>query len=333
MSPENTNLVLQKDTAHAINKDFAWMTMPLLAMACYLYGPRPAALCIVAALTANLCDRFVALLRSTPYDKNENSSLAISLVMCMLLPASVPYSVVIAAVIVAILVGKAAFGGYGVYPFNPAALGYAVAAVSWPEHVFKYPVPFSKMSIFSTEGVTLVDSAAHTLRAGGVPNISMFNLILGNYAGSMGVTAVLILGACVLYLWTRKRITLSAPLSFLITCAAFAYLFPRLGGVGLDWPWMHMRMRIVGVIYELLSGAVLYGAVFLINEPVTTPKTERARVWYGILMGLVTMLFRYYGTYDLGVCFAVLAVNTVSGTLDRMVAKRTGRKELKHLAE
>lgn len=333
MSPENTSLVLQKDTAHAINKDFAWMTMPLLAMACYLYGPRPALVCIIAALTANLCDRLVALLRSTPYDKTENSSLTIALVMCMLLPASVPYSVAIAAVIVAILVGKAAFGGYGSYPFNPAALGYAVAAVSWPEHVFQYPVPFSEMELFGPAQATLVDSAAHTLRAGGVPNISLFNLILGNYAGSMGVTAALILGACVLYLWTRKRITLSAPLGFLVTCAAFAYLMPRLGGVGFAWPWVHVQMRLTSVVYELLSGAVLYGAVFLINEPVTTPKTERARLWYGILMGLVTMLFRYYGTYDLGVCFAVLAVNTVGGTLDRMVAKHTGRKELKHLAE
>lgn len=314
---------------HPISTDFFWMTLPPFAMALYLYGARVAALCLAALVTANLCDRIVALLRGLPYDRTENSSLSIAMILTLLLPASVSYYVVVVSVAAAVLLGKAAFGGYGVYPFNPSALGFAIAAVSWPEQVFRYPTPFTDLSVTSTANATLVDGAAHTLRAGGVPNINLLDLILGNYAGSMGASAALVLAACAMYLWMRKRITLAAPASFLITCAAISYLFPRLGDIGLSWPWMHVRLRLLVTLYELLSGAVLFAAVFLVNEPVTTPKSESARLAYGVILGIVTMLFRYYGTYDLSVCFAVLCVNILSGWLDRVFSRRVVREEVR----
>ena len=320
---------LSQHPDHPISTDFFWMTLPPFAMALYLYGARVAALCLTALVTANLCDRIVALLRGLPYDKTESSSMPIAMVLTLLLPASVPYYVVMVSVAAAVLLGKAAFGGYGVYPFNPSALGFAIAAVSWPDEVFRYPTPFTDLTIFSTENATLVDGAAHTLRAGGVPNINLLDLILGNYAGSMGASAALVLVACALYLWMRKRITLAAPLGFLATYAALAYLFPRLGDIGLSWPWHFVRLRLLMTLYELLSGAVLFAAVFLVNEPVTIPKSGAARLAYGVILGIVTMLFRYYGTYDLSVCFAVLCVNILSGWLDRVFSRRIVREEVR----
>ena len=320
---------LSRHPDHPTSTDFFWMTLPPFAMAVYLYGARVAALCLVAVVTANLCDRIVALLRGLPYDKTENSSLPIAMILTLLFPASISYYVVVVAVASAVLIGKAAFGGYGVYPFNPSALGFAIAAVSWPDQVFRYPTPFTNLTVFSTENATLVDGAAHTLRAGGVPNINLFDLVLGNYAGSMGATAALVLVACAMYLWVRKRITLAAPLGFLITCAAISYLFPRLGDIGLSAPWTHVRLRLLVTLYEMLSGAVLFAAVFLVNDPVTMPKSETARLVYGIILGVVTMLFRYYGTYDLSVCFAVLCVNILSGWLDRVFSRRVVREEVR----
>ncbi len=313
---------------HPISTDFFWMTLPPFAMALYLYGARVAALCLAALVTANVCDRLVALLRGLPYDKTENSSMSIAMILTLLMPASVSYYVVVVSVAAAVLIGKAAFGGYGVYPFNPSALGFAIAAVSWPDQVFRYPTPFTGLTVTSTANATLVDGAAHTLRAGGVPNINLLDLILGNYAGSMGASAALVLVACAMYLWMRKRITLFAPLGFLATCAAISYLFPRLGDIGLSWPWTHVQLRLVMTLYEMLSGAVLYAAVFLVNEPVTLPKSNAARLAYGVILGVVTMLFRYYGTYDLSVCFAVLCVNILTGWLDRVFSRRVVREEV-----
>lgn len=311
----------------SMHRDICIMMLPLLAMAVYLYGLRPALLCIVAMVTANLCDRMVAVVRRRPYQKGEMSSEAFALLMAMLMPASVSYEVLVTAVLVAVLVGKEAFGGYGSYPFHPAAVGYAVAAVSWPEQIFRYPQPFSPLPLGRIEEAALVDSTDHTLRAGGVPAISDLNLLLGNYAGAMGVTAALVIAACSLYLLAQKHITPTAPLCFLGAAALVAFCFPRLGSIPPSAPWQYAAERLSLLKYEMLSGGMLYTAVFLINEPVTLPKTVRGRAAYGLLLGVCAMMFRYYGSYETGVCFALLAVNALSGWLDKALQRPAKQKE------
>lgn len=321
MNPE-TALPPQQPGAHEANRDMIFMALPPLALATFLYGARPAVLCIVAAATAMLCDHLVSWLRSHPHDRMENSSIPAALVLVLLLPATVHYYVVIVSVAVATLLGKHAFGGYGHYPFNPAAFGYAVAAVSWPGEVFLYPAPFTSIGVFDTSGATLLESASQALRAGGVPNIDLLSLVLGNYAGPIGATSVLILIACAMYLWMRRCITLSIPFGFLLACALVAFFYPRVNTLGLEPPWLYLDIRLLSLQYELLSGALLFAAVFLINEPVTRPKNKRAHFAYGMLLGFMAMMFRYFGSYDTGVCFAVLAVNALSGPLDRLFAKK-----------
>lgn len=323
----NKTPVLPRHPANAANNDFVYMTLPLIAIAAYLYGARPVGLCAVALLTANLCDRLVAVMRRRFYDKTENSSFAFALIVTLLMPASVSYYVLIITVIITVVLGKAVFGGYGAYPFVPPALGFAAAALSWPDQVLHYPEPFAPLTLFGTEGVVLQQSASHTLAAGGLPNIGLFNLLLGNYPGSMGTTAGVVIIACAAYLWMRKRITLAAPLGFLGACVAIAYVFPRLGGIGLAWPWEFVRFRLLIVTYEILSGALLYIAVFLLNDETTLPKRQDARLIYGIVAGITAMVFRYYGSFDMGACFALLWVNVLSGPLDRWMSALAQRRK------
>lgn len=322
---ENKTLVLRKDAARAINGDYIWMTLPLMAMGIYLYGMRTALLCLTAVVTANVCDRIVALLRNHAYEKKDISSETIGLILVLLFPVTVKYYVVVIAVSVAVLLGKEAFGGYGAYPFNPMALGFAVAGVSWPEQVFGYPAPFTKIPLWDASAVATAQGAAYTLRIGGTPNISLFNLVLGNYAGPIGITSTLIIIACAMYLWMRKRITFAAPVSFMVVCTLIAFLFPRMGGIGLALPWQYLNLRVASVVYEILSGALIYAAIFLINEPVTAPRSELSRLVCGALLGVLTMLFRYFGTYDLSVCFSILAMNSVTGYFDRILAPKAKR--------
>ena len=310
------------------NRDIVWMMLPLLAVSCYLYGARPAVMCLVGSITAAFCDRLVAWLRGRPHDRTENSSIPAVLVMLMLMPATLSYYIVVITSMTVVLVAKAPFGGYGHYPFNPSAVGYAVAAVSWPSQVFTYPVPFTTMSVFSTAEATMVESAAHSLQAGGTPNVRALNLVLGNYAGPMGTTALLVVLACAMYLWMRWDIDFAIPVGFLGACALVAFFFPRIDNIGLVVPWEHLYVRYQSVKYELLTGALLYASVFLINERVTRPKNRRAHLVYGILLGVMTMTFRYVGTYDTGVCFAILCVNALSGYLDRLFASRVRREEV-----
>ena len=302
-------------------KHICFMAVPVLCMACFLYGVRPLLLCGIAVLTGNLCDRFVSLLRRRVYQAGDFSNESFALVIALLMPVTVDIYVLIAAVLAGVLIGKEIFGGYGSYPFNPAAVGYVVAAVSWPEQVFRYPQPYTSIPLWDASMVPVSSTIEDTLRSGGMLNIRSLVLSLGEYAAPMGTGAALVILACGLFLWTQKDAHMSATVSFLLTCALIAFFFPRQAGLADSAVLANVLPRLQCVRDELLTGAILFSAVFLLNEPYTCVHHRMGRILYGVLVGVVSMGFRYYGVYETGVCFALLVVNSVSAWIDRTEAK------------
>ena len=302
-------------------KHICFMAVPVLCMACFLYGVRPLLLCGIAVLTGNLCDRLVSLLRRRVYQGGDFSNESFALVIALLMPVTVDIYVLIAAVLAGVLIGKEIFGGYGSYPFNPAAVGYVVAAVSWPEQVFRYPQPYTSIPLWDASMVPVSSTIEDTLRSGGMLNIRSLVLSLGEYAAPMGTGAALVILACGLFLWTQKDAHMSASVSFLLTCALIAFFFPRQAGLADSAVLANVLPRLRCVRDELLTGAILFSAVFLLNEPYTCVHHRMGRILYGVLVGVVSMGFRYYGVYETGVCFALLAVNSVSAWIDRTEAK------------
>ena len=208
-------------------KHVFWLCVPLLCMACYFYGARPLLLCGIALLTGNLCDRLVALLRHRVYTNSDLSNESFSLIIALLMPATVDIYVLVVAVLAGVLIGKEVFGGYGSYPFNPAAVGYAVAAVSWPEQVVRYPQPYTPLPLWNASAVPVSSTIEDTLRSGGILNLNALAVVLGEFAAPMGTGAALVILACGLFLWYQKDTRLSAAVSFLVTSALIAFLFPR----------------------------------------------------------------------------------------------------------
>ena len=302
-------------------KHICFMAVPVLCMACFLYGVRPLLLCGIAVLTGNLCDRLVSLLRRRVYQAGDFSNESFALVIALLMPVTVDIYVLIAAVLAGVLIGKETFGGYGSYPFNPAAVGYVVAAVSWPEQVFRYPQPYTSIPLWDASMVPVSSTIEDTLRSGGMLNIRSLVLSLGEYAAPMGTGAALVILACGLFLWTQKDAHMSASVSFLLTCALIAFFFPRQAGLADSAVLANILPRLRCVRDELLTGAILFSAVFLLNEPYTCVHHRMGRILYGVLVGVVSMGFRYYGVYETGVCFALLVVNSVSAWIDRTEAK------------
>ena len=302
-------------------KHICFLCVPLLCVSCYLYGLRPLLLCGFALLMGNLCDRLISLLRRRVYRPGDYSNESFALVIALLMPATVDWYVLAAAIVAGVLIGKEVFGGYGSYPFNPAAVGYAVAAVSWPEQVFRYPTPYTSIPLWDASGVATASTISDTLRSGGMLNIRSLVLSLGEYAAPMGTGAALVILACGLFLWTQKDAHMSASVSFLLTCALIAFLFPRQAGLADSAVLANVLPRLRCVRDELLTGAILFSAVFLLNEPYTCVHHRMGRILYGVLVGVVSMGFRYYGVYETGVCFALLAVNSVSAWIDRTEAK------------
>ena len=302
-------------------KHICFMAVPVLWMACFLYGVRPLLLCGIAVLTGNLCDRLVSLLRRRVYQASDFSNESFALVIALLMPVTVDIYVLIIAVLAGVLIGKEIFGGYGSYPFNPAAVGYVVAAVSWPEQVFRYPQPYTSIPLWDASMVPVSSTIEDTLRSGGMLNIRSLVLSLGEYAAPMGTGAALVILACGLFLWTQKDAHMSASVSFLLTCALIAFFFPRQAGLADSAVLANVLPRLRCVRDELLTGAILFSAVFLLNEPYTCVHHRMGRILYGVLVGVVSMGFRYYGVYETGVCFALLVVNSVSAWIDRTEAK------------
>ena len=298
-------------------KHICFMAVPVLCMACFLYGVRPLLLCGIAVLTGNLCDRLVSLLRRRVYQAGDFSNESFALVIALLMPVTVDIYVLIAAVLAGVLIGKETFGGYGSYPFNPAAVGYVVAAVSWPEQVFRYPQPYTSIPLWDASMVPVSSTIEDTLRSGGMLNIRSLVLSLGEYAAPMGTGAALVILACGLVLWTQKDVHIGASASFLITCGLIAFFFPRQVGLADSTLFSSLMPRLQGIRDELHTGAVLFCAVFLLNEPYTCAHHRLGRILYGALVGAATMGFRYFGVYETGVCFALLAVNSVSALIDR----------------
>ena len=220
-----------------------WLCVPLLCMACYFYGARPLLLCGVALLTGNLCDRLVALLRHRVYTNKDLSNESFSLIIALLMPATVDIYVLVVAVLAGVLIGKEVFGGYGSYPFNPAAVGYAVAAVSWPEQVVRYPQPYTPLPLWDASAVPVSSTIEDTLRSGGILNLNSLAVALGEFAAPMGTGAALVILACGLVLWTQKDVHIGASASFLITCGFIAFFFPLAGHPGRAAHWCNAVLR------------------------------------------------------------------------------------------
>ncbi len=299
--------------------DICLLGVPLLSMAYFYYGLRPVLMGGFAIILGNLCDRLVCWLRHREYRDDDWSSESFALLIAMLMPASCDWYVLTIAVLAGVLIGKEAFGGYGKYPFHPAAVGYVVAAVSWPDQVFRYPTPGTILPLGKINNLPLSGGISNMLKNGAMPKTGMLDMLLGNYAGPMGTTAVLVLLACAVFLLVRRDISLYAPAAFLVTCGMVALLYPReavLEGAAVA---QTLAGRFHLAAYELVSGAVPFGALFLATEPYTMPRRHRGgQALYGILLGLMTTAFRYYGVYDTGICFAVLTVDSVSQWLDRL---------------
>lgn len=314
LSHHETTLTVQGDVLIAL--------LPLVGMAYYYYGLRAVLLCLTGAATCWLADVLCTLLTRKKVHLYDVSAIITGLILSLMLPAAAPYWMPLIGGLFAILLVKQAFGGLGNNIFNPAAGGVAFLAICFPTQMFSYSAPFASLELWTNElTVTLQQSPASILKYGGVPSLSTADLILGNFSGPMGTTNLLVMAACLLFLLARKAINFRIPLTYTLTVCCFSYLFPRIA-----------NSRVESMIYECFAGMVLFTGFFMITDPVTAPKTKLGKYVYGFGCGLFTMLFQYFGAFELGAPFALLLMNTTSVALDRvMISLRFGWKRPKLL--
>ncbi len=284
---------------------YLFSMLPLIGMAVYLYGLRPLIMVAIAVVLAFFSDLFVAVARKKKYDRGDLSSIMVAVIFVLMLSAASRYEIVIFGTLVTLLI-KHAFGSYNGCVFHPSSFGFAAAAICWPDEMFRYPGSFLPIGIGQNSGALLYDSPAFTIKNGGIPNLDRTDFLLGDYPGPMAATFCVVLLAILIFLIASRVTSWHIPTVFFTTVALYAFAFPRI-------PFS----RIDSVFYEMLSGVIVFGAVYIVSDPITSPVNPKAKLIYGFLIGVATMLYSHYGVFQMGVCFAVLLINPLTPFLDR----------------
>ena len=206
----------------------------------------------------------------------------------------------------AIIVAKAFFGGIGSNVFNPALAGRAFMFVSFPAALgSKWLLPHMKISMPDaiSNATTLSAVKSGDFFANGDTYTQFF---LGNRAGCIGETSILWIVVAFIFLMIMRIIDGKATISMVAVvaiCSAIA---------GDD------------VLLMLMSGGVLFGAVFMVTDYATAPVTGWGRVIFGAGCGLITFLIRKFGGYPEGVMFSILIMNALTPFLNKITGRKYG---------
>ncbi len=244
---------------------------------------------------------------------SDGSALITGILLACNLPAILPWWMVLIGAIVAIGIGKMSFGGLGTNIWNPALVGRVFLLVSFPAAMTTWPsgvhagiqaVSGASHQVDASSGATFLaqynaDWAAHTQ-----VHVDLMNLLTGQMNGSLGeVGAIAILAGLAWLLFTRV-ITWHIPVAVL---AGAAGLSAALG---------------CNPLYDLLSGGLLLGAVFMATDYVTSPTTHKGQIIYGLMIGFLTIIIRRFGSYPEGMSFAILLMNSTTPLINHYCKPR-----------
>ena len=302
---QNAPHVRQRESVLTIMTDVIIALIPLYVMSFFYYGARAIALGLCGAISCMVFSLAGTLISKESLNPRDLTPVITGLIIPLLMPADIPYHVVLAACAVAILVVKFPFGGTGNNLFNPAAVGFASVALCWPDLVFKYPAVLSGLSVFGENAEKAATSPAHSLAIGAVPEYDVLDLLLGSVPGPMGATNILVIIACGVFLIVRKAVNWRTPVFFLLTYGALSALFPRIVGSGFD-----------ALCYELFSGMIVFGAFFMLSEPVTSPKRDFGKLLYSMAAGIIVFLFGHFGGFEDGFVYALIIMNVFTPVFD-----------------
>ena len=245
------------------------------------------------------------------YQTVEDLSAAVTgLLLVLTLPATVPYWMAAVGAVFAVIVVKAAFGGLGQNIFNPALAARALLLLLFPASMTRFVAPGTSIPLdLRSADVVTAATPLHSMVMPALPDVPLSEMFLGSIGGCIGEVSALALLIGGGYLVVRGVIKLRIPVSYLGTMAVLSFAFAPMEPLR----WM---------LYSLLGGGVLLGALFMASDYATSPATPGGQVLYGIGCGVLTVLFRSVGLYPEGVTYAILLMNAASWLLERFTPTR-----------
>ena len=292
-----------KRNTQNIMLDVILALLPTLAAGTVIFGIRAllvTLVCVAASVAGEFLCGMMTYKRGTIKDL---SAVVTGLLLALTLPAAVPYWVAAVGGVFASMVVKGLCGGLGKNIFNPALGARAFLMLLWPVYLVRFTAPGS------VDGVASATPLHHMVMPA-LPEESLGQMFLGNIGGCIGEVCTLALLIGGIYLVVKGVISLRIPAAYLGTVAVLTLVFSK-GDNAVLW-----------MLYSLLGGGVVLGALFMATDYVTSPATPKGQILYGIGCGVLTVVFRYFGLFPEGVTYAILFMNACAWALDRFMAPR-----------
>ncbi|MFP3042668.1 RnfABCDGE type electron transport complex subunit D [Treponema primitia] len=278
---------------------------------------------IVSAVAAESLFRYIT---KQDIRIKDNSAIVSGLLLALVLPPTTPLWMTALGAIFAIVVAKEFFGGLGANVFNPALIGRAFLLMSFPAAVTNWarplgfgtalsdavsgptPLGIFKLGKNAAAGIQAVgaDFAANKLASSADYWATLRTLFIGNHGGCTGETSILLILAGAVFLLVKKTIDWRAP----VTMIGSAFILSLV--LGMD------------PLFSVLSGGLIFGAVFMATDYVSAPLTAKGKLIFGCGAGIIAVLIRKFGNYPEGVSYAILIMNATAPFLNRLLPKKYG---------
>ena len=277
--------------------------LPLCVYGVILFGLPALVTIIVSTACCVVFEMLFQMATKQTITIKDCSAIVTGILLALVLPPTTPIWMTMLGSAFSIIVAKSFFGGLGANIFNPALVGRAFMFVSFPSELG---------ATWLQPGADAISSATvlSTIKAGSFAANSdtYIKYFLGNRAGCIGETSIILILLAFIYLFVTRIIDGKATISMVATVALATWIS---GG---------------DVVMALISGGLLFGAVFMVTDYATTPVTSWGRIAFGIGCGLITFLIRKFGGYPEGVMFSILIMNAVTPFLNKLTSRKYGYK-------
>lgn len=231
------------------------------------------------------------------------------LLLALVLPVNTPIWLIIFGTFISNILGKMLFGGFGQNIFNPALLGYLFISVSYSSLMGS---ALNSYEIDTLGGATPLSNLASLNYYGTYEQVvgsfgNLLNFFVGTIPGTLGETSKLLIIIAFIYLVITKTIKWKIPVAYISTAFIMTLVIGHNIGLGIWYP-----------LFLVLSGGLLFGAVFMATDPVTSPITSVGQIFYGISLGILTIALRFLTPYPEAVMTSILFMNMLVPLFDKI---------------
>lgn len=268
---------------------------------------------LIFILVGSLSSYLIEKIYCKIFKKESYASIFPGLFITLVLPINTPIEILIFGCFIGVIVGKMLYGGFGNNIFNPALIGCIFILSSHSSIIMNnggYLNSYEVDSITSATPLSNVIEGIGTYDTLVKPYGDLSNFFIGLIPGSVGETSSLLCLLGLIYLSITKTIKIKIPVLYISTVFILTYIIGLSNGLGIWYP-----------LFQIFSGGLMFGAVYMATDPVTSPVSSLGQIIYGICLGILTVIMRYLTVYPEGVLTSILIMNMLVFILDKIGLK------------